>query len=73
MLHMKGNLIRVEKMLAELKKYGETLFENSRLVDVIVKDKVPATHYAPKKSNSKYSTLLNEVQREAINKAVSVT
>ena len=69
---MTGRLIRIERMLSELKRYTEIPFENSQLVDCVVKSRVPATYLSKQPKNIGDIGRLNDTQRLAISMAMEV-
>lgn len=72
MLHMRGFLIRVERMLTDLKKYSEVAFENSRLVETVIRNIVPPTYLNNNQLIDELS-VLNDTQKLAVKSALSVS
>lgn len=60
-------------MLVELKRYAEVAFENSRLVDAVIRNAIPATHLEPGAVPDKKGGGLNETQQRAIELALAVS
>lgn len=71
-MHMRGEIKRIERMTSDLKKYSEIAFENSRLVECVIKNIAPPIDCRPAPHIQNEFVALDEDQQKAIEMGLSV-
>ena len=68
-----GQLNRIERMTSDLKKYSEFAFENSRLVECVIKNIAPPIDCKPVPHIQEEFVALDADQQKAMEMALSVS